>query len=174
MGERMRQTGCNLGTMHVFSSRKFPHIFAKSKMASEGSDYGRSENNPAKPKTDLACLVVEDFTGQFNNAALEFHISIQKSMKLDPKINEKQAEIGFTALHWAVACGNIEGAKILVKHGANVHIKDVLGFTPLFYCTGRAPNIEITKFLVEDCKANIQEKSKTYTTCLHGAALKGE
>ena len=143
-------------------------------MASAKNDYGLSKDNPARPTTDLATLVVKDFTGKFNNAALELHISIQKSMNIDLKINEKQAEIGFTALHWAVSCGNVEGARILVKNGANVHVKDVLGFTPLFYCTGRAPNVEMTKFLVEKCKANIMEKSKTDVTCLHGAALKGK
>ena len=143
-------------------------------MARQGSDlYGWSANHPARPQTDLACLVVNDLTGQFNNAALEFHISIQKSMKLDLNINEKQAKIGFTALHWAATCGNVEGAKILVKNGANVHVKDVLGFTPLFYCTGQVPSIEMTKFLVEDCKASVNEKSHTCVTCLHGAALKG-
>ena len=153
-----------------------PHpLTSKTNMAREGDDlYGRSKNNPARPQTDLACLVVKDLTGQFKNAALEFHISIQKSMKLDLKINERQAEIGFTALHWAATCSNVEGAKILVKNGANVHIKDVLGFTPLFYCTGRVPSIEMTKFLVEECKASVHEKSHTCSTCLHGAALKGE
>ena len=143
-------------------------------MANAKDDYGFPKDNPARPTTDLATLVVRDFTGQFNNAALELHISIQKSMNIDLQINEKQAEIGFTALHWAVTCGNVEGAKILVKNGANVHVKDVLGFTPLFYCTGRAPHVEMTKFLVEKCKANIMERSKTDVTCLHGAALQGE
>ena len=143
-------------------------------MASVESDYGRSKDNPARPETDLGFLVARDITGQFNNAALELHISIQKSFNLDLNINEKQAEIGFTALHWAVAYGNVEGAKILVKNGANVHCKDVLGFTPLFYCTGREPNVEMTKFLVEKCKANVHEKNNSGGTCLHGAALQGK
>lgn len=142
-------------------------------MASKNTGYGMTEDNPASPTTDLAWLVVTDFSGQFNPKALELYFRFALDAEIDVDVNERQKDVGFTALHWAVALGNIDGAKILVKHGASAHIKDILGFTPLFYCTGRAPNVEMTRFLVEKCEASVHEKSNTCSTCLHGAAFKG-
>ena len=37
---------------------------------------------------------------------------------------------GYTALHWAVISQHYEFAKLLIKEGADIHIKDPAGKTP--------------------------------------------
>jgi ankyrin repeat protein len=64
-------------------------------------------------------------------------------------------------LHLAVADNNVEAVKFLISKGADVHVSDYLGYTPLHW----ARSIEIAEFLVSN-RANVNAKSK-YGTPLH-------
>ncbi|XP_070568853.1 uncharacterized protein [Ptychodera flava] len=141
----------------------------KSKPASkdQNCDYGLSAENPAQPTTDLAVLACVQEQGAFFKEFIEMGRMVGE---LD--IDEQDAGTSMTALHWAVAAGNLESVKILLECGAKVNITDRCGFTPLFYATGRAPNVEISKCLIEH-KANVMHATKDGVTALHGAALQG-
>ena len=45
--------------------------------------------------------------------------------------NPRDAELGFTAFHWACAMGNICGAKVLARNGCNLWLQDERGRTGL-------------------------------------------
>ena len=62
---------------------------------------------------------------------------------------------------------------ILVKNDADVNTKDDLGFTPLFYATGRYPDAEIAAYLLDEGGASVHTISNTGACALHGCALQG-
>ncbi|KAI8520313.1 hypothetical protein Bbelb_000670 [Branchiostoma belcheri] len=86
---------------------------------------------------------------------------------------EEKDEVGMTALHWAVIYERVDSVRLLIQKGAVVDQKDTLGFTPLFYCTGRKPNVDVARVLIEEGKADVNARTNTLSTPLHGAALQG-
>ncbi|VDI22838.1 Hypothetical predicted protein [Mytilus galloprovincialis] len=138
------------------------------------SEMTRSELEQYKhsPETELTALVCQACeSGDFN--LLTDYLRIL--WDTDPQRVNATDKAGMTALHFAVSCQNITAVKILMTYGglASVHIQDALGFTPLFLATGRYPSVEISKHLIEQGKADINLKTLTGATPLHGAALQG-
>ncbi|XP_063438108.1 nuclear factor NF-kappa-B p100 subunit-like [Mytilus trossulus] len=138
------------------------------------SEMTRSELEQYKhsPETELTALVCQACeSGDFN--LLTDYLRIL--WDTDPQRVNATDKAGMTALHFAVSCQNITAVKTLMTYGglASVHIQDALGFTPLFLATGRYPSVEISKHLIEQGKADINLKTLTGATPLHGAALQG-
>ncbi|XP_052062614.1 nuclear factor NF-kappa-B p100 subunit-like [Mytilus californianus] len=138
------------------------------------SEMTRSELEQYKhsPETELTALVCQACeSGDFS--LLTDYLRIL--WDTDPQRVNATDKAGMTALHFAVSCQNIAAVKILMTYGglASVHIQDALGFTPLFLATGRYPSVEISKYLIEQGKADINLKTLTGATPLHGAALQG-
>jgi ankyrin repeat protein len=52
------------------------------------------------------------------------------------------------ALDLACAEGNVEGAMLLLRHGASVHTRDADGWTPLMLAVGLVPDVELVKELL--------------------------
>lgn len=127
----------------------------------------------ATPTTDLAALVVNCKSGEKESERLlTTYLKLHRELGL-LDINERD-DVGFSPLHWAVATKQLNAAKLLVKYGADVNLKDTLGFTPLFYATGRAADLKMAKYLIEECAASVHVRTAENSTCLHGAALVGE
>ncbi|KAL5014847.1 hypothetical protein ScPMuIL_009117 [Solemya velum] len=127
------------------------------------------QNHRHKPETKLSILVCEaSNTGDFSE------LSDFLAMKFKTKFLEIDGRdsVGMSALHTAAACQNLHAAKLLLRHGATVDIKDDFGFSPLFLATGRYPNTELAEMLLEH-KADVNMLSLTGASPLHGAALQG-
>ena len=82
-------------------------------------------------------------------------------------------EYGCSALHLAVQIQNLDLVKVLVNHGANVHLKNQKGFSPLFHATGTCANHEIAQFLIK-AGAQVMERTQHLVTPLHGAVITGQ
>ena len=126
----------------------------------------------AEPVTELAIMITESNDDDKGRNMVEAYMFMRKALgKLN--INE-QDKLGFTALHYAVTQKKLGMVKLLVKYGAGLEVKDSLGFTPLFYACGRAANVEIAKYLIEQCKASFVTRTYAGMTCLHCAAYVGK
>ena len=126
----------------------------------------------AEPSTELAIFITESEDDDEARSLVEAYMFMRKALgKL--KINE-QDKLGFTALHYAVTQKKLGMVKLLIKNGASLEIKDALGFTPLFYACGRAADLDIAKYLIEECKASILARTYAGMTCLHCAAYVGK
>lgn len=126
----------------------------------------------AEPSTELAILVTESKDNDEGRKLVEMYMFMRKELgKLN--INE-QDKLGFTAMHYAVTQKKLPMVKLLIKYGASLEVKDSLGFTPLFYACGRAANLEIAKYLIEQCNASIVTRTYAGMTCLHCAAYVGK
>lgn len=90
---------------------------------------------------------------------------IIKLLKVDADLLNSQDSTGLTALHHAVLSGKFEAVKALVSQGADVNIRTVDGYLPIFFVAEENP--EIKKFL----EANGSE-DLNYTQ-LHQAAYDG-
>lgn len=84
-------------------------------------------------------------------------------------LNEPDSD-GWTALHWAASFKS-STIPILLKHGANLHLKDNDGCTPL-HLTCRHSKTKGTKVLI-NAGANVNEEDKFKRTPLHRAARFG-
>jgi len=125
----------------------------------------------AEPVTELSIMITESNDDDKGRNMVEAYMFMRKALgKLN--INE-QDKLGFTALHYAVTQKKLGMVKLLVKYGAGLEVKDSLGFTPLFYACGRAANVEIAKYLIEQCKASFVTRTYAGMTCLHCAAYVG-
>lgn len=62
------------------------------------------------------------------------------------KVNAQQAESGAAPLHEAAANGDIEFAKLLLEHGAEINAKTKDGKTPLAFALSRSQT-EMAAFL---------------------------
>jgi len=74
-------------------------------------------------------------------------------------------KFGQPPLYYAVDSDNVEFAKFLIEHGANVNAKDYLGFTPLHETVVRG-SYKVAKFLIEK-GADVNAKDKYGYTPLH-------
>ena len=72
-------------------------------------------------------------------------------------------------LHWAVACGNIDIVKLLIKDGADLESKDFEDKTPLHISI---ENIEILKYLI-DCGADKNTRDENDRTPLINSVIEG-
>lgn len=126
----------------------------------------------AEPTTELAIIITESNDDEEGRGIVGMYMFMRKALgKL--QINE-QDKLGFTAIHYAVTQQKLGMVKMLINNGANVEIKDALGFTPLFYACGRAANVEIAQYLIEECKASFVARTYAGMTCLHCAAYVGK
>ncbi|XP_035686984.1 uncharacterized protein LOC118423102 [Branchiostoma floridae] len=126
-----------------------------------------SLTTPAKPTTDLAVMAACPDTADLFKEYVT--LGVEAGMV---DLEEKDA-VGMTALHWAVIFERLDSVRLLIQKGAVVDQKDMLGFTPLFYCTGRKPNVEVARVLIEEGHADVNARTNTLSTPLHGAALQG-
>lgn len=62
---------------------------------------------------------------KFHNDLVELLIAIR------PEYIEEKTSCGNTPLYWAAEYNNVEGARILLRHGANVNTKCEYGKTPM-------------------------------------------
>ncbi|XP_066282136.1 uncharacterized protein [Branchiostoma lanceolatum] len=122
---------------------------------------------PANPTTDLAMMAACPDTFDL------FKDYVTMGVEVGMVDLEEKDECGMTALHWAVVYERLDSVRLLIQKGAVVDQKDMLGFTPLFYCTGRKPNVDVARILIEEGKADVNARTNTLSTPLHGAALQG-
>lgn len=152
-----------------------PRLTVNSKMADpdeEGIDKDRLAAYRAEPVTELAIMITESDDDEEGRGIVATYMFMRNALgKLN--INE-QDKLGFTALHYAVTQKKLGMVKLLIKYGASLEVKDALGFTPLFYACGRAANVEIAKYLIEECKASFVSRTYAGMTCLHCAAFVGK
>ncbi|KAK3609538.1 hypothetical protein CHS0354_007343 [Potamilus streckersoni] len=122
------------------------------------------------PETELQILVMAA-------AELEGYADLKDYLQFltekDPDKLHERDSMGVTALHCAVACKNLPTVILLLRYGLDVNAQDLLGFSPIFFATGRYPDVDIASYLIESGKASIDLRSKTGATPLHGAALQG-
>lgn len=136
-----------------------------------GIDRDRLASYRAEPVTELAIMITESDDDDEGRGIVATYMFMRNALgKLN--INE-QDKLGFTALHYAVTQKKLGMVKLLIKYGASLEVKDALGFTPLFYACGRAANVEIAKYLIEECKASFVSRTYAGMTCLHCAAFVG-
>jgi ankyrin repeat protein len=72
----------------------------------------------------------------------------------------------WTPLHIAVTYNLVDVAEVLIKHGANVHAREMSKYTPLYYAGGK--KLELCRLLL-DAGADIHSEGNDKATCLHCA-----
>ena len=87
-------------------------------------------------------------------------------------VNAKNATLE-TPLHMTCEYGGLEETKFLCQNGADVNAKDSNGDTPLHFAC-RNGNTQIAKFLIEEMKANIEDRNNDCKTALHMACLSSQ
>lgn len=83
----------------------------------------------------------------------------------DPSLINFADADGYTPLHRACYSGNIDCAKYLVRHGADIEAKTLDDWRPL-HCAVRWNNIDVAEFLVKQ-GANVNAESSGGNTPLH-------
>jgi ankyrin repeat protein len=86
--------------------------------------------------------------------------------------NQTEDDTQRTGLHNAAINGNLQIVAILIKAGARVDPRDIVGNTPLIYAADR-DRIEVAKLLL-DVGAQIDAENKNGMTALMIAAKNGE
>lgn len=82
-----------------------------------------------------------------------------------PKLANFADQDGYTPLHRASYGGNLDCAKYLVRHGANLEAKTNEDWRPL-HCAARWNNVEVAEFLVQQ-GADVNARSSGNNTPLH-------
>ena len=104
--------------------------------------------------------------------AFEGNIELLKDVKGD--IDDIKTPSGCTLLHYAVASGNLDTVKWLLKQrGADVHGKDIFGLTALSGAATKG-HLGIVQWLLKEGGAKIDEQSRRGLTALLCAAVKGQ
>jgi len=75
------------------------------------------------------------------------------------------------ALREAAQRGNLNKVRRLLAAGANVHTKDVAGFTPLLVSAGNG-HLELSRMLL-GAGANVNDAANVGSTALHESAFHG-
>ena len=75
--------------------------------------------------------------------------------KADPNI---KTDIGLTALHLAASVGNVDGIRVLIRHGVDIYLPGPAGLTPMGIASGNG-HIEAVKCLI-DLGADINHINK--------------
>ncbi len=86
--------------------------------------------------------------------------------------NTNSSIYGRTPLHEAAYTGNIEMAKLLIEHGAEINIADKDGKTPLHEAAGRG-KLEVAKLLIEH-GADVNATDRLSATPLRNAESCGD
>lgn len=79
---------------------------------------------------------------------------------------------GETALHWAAYRGHIAIINFLLKHGANVNIRDNLSYRTPLHLVSYDGHVEAMKVLISG-GADVNAQTKLGRTALHWAATEG-
>ena len=117
-----------------------------------------------------------------SNGNTPLHIAVYKNLDMVKCLIEKGAKVdlsnkqGQTSLMLAVEQGNCEIIDFLIQHGADVNAKDENGCTPLMYSANiwqEGKRLEIVKFLIEQCKADISLTNNSGQTVLMVHAIAG-
>lgn len=97
---------------------------------------------PPSPPTDPTPL---------QDACLEGDVQRVTDCLSDPKvdINERAGPQKYTALHTACSSGHAEVVRLLIDRGANVHLKDQWGCTPLCCLFNRESTVRIVRMLLK-------------------------
>ncbi len=92
---------------------------------------------------------------------------------LEMSRTEDAQKNGKTALHFASLEGDLGVVTYLTKEqGAQVDVKDNLGYTPL-HCASRNGHLEVVTYLIEEQHAQVGVQDKQKRTALHWASSKG-
>ena len=86
---------------------------------------------------------------------------VRKISKEDNNINEKDDELGRTALYLCCKKGFVKIAKLLLENDADINLQNNQGFTPLMIAC-QENKIYIVKLLLEgkDCNVNLQSNNE--------------
>lgn len=140
----------------------------KKKLKGEGrtsEEYGHHT-----PEKELAIVVLH--AGEMGDVRyLKDYLQMTK-LTGELSINEQDSK-GCTPLHFAVSSQRIDVVKTLVEYGANANLRDYMGFTPLFWATGRYADVQIANYLIDKGRASVHITTETGACALHGAALQG-
>jgi ankyrin repeat protein len=111
--------------------------------------------------------IIDVLGGNINNLAvieackkqdyqrLSFLLSFRVERQLSPNYHDKE---GKTALIYSCAKGDVRSAKLLLAHGANIHLKDEEGKSALFYaCINGHTNI-LLLLLSQPIEINSKDK----------------
>jgi len=123
--------------------------------------------------TSISLLVlIFILSGCGGNASLQAgsNITTAKEMVAQHRVNEKDSQ-GNTPLHHAAEKGNIDIAKYLIKHGADLNAQGTYVGTPLHYAVW-SDQFEMTKLLVES-GANIHARNTNGSHPIHYGASFG-
>jgi hypothetical protein len=124
-------------------------------------------NLSAEPESDLEVILLANNIEE--NQKIKY---IETCLFVEPNSINKKNSFSTFPLIFAIAAGNLNIVKFLVSKGANIHLKDKFGLTPLFYASGQFQNLEITEYLLKQ-GAKVNEQNNFENTPLHGAALVG-
>ncbi|MGV8118444.1 MAG: ankyrin repeat domain-containing protein [Candidatus Xenobiia bacterium LiM19] len=93
----------------------------------------------------------------------------------DSDLRANNHSYGTTLLHQIAGCGDVETARLIVKKGIDVNIRDMTGRTPLHHCTSRVGNEgsnEMLSFLISQ-GALVNAQDGEGKTTLHYACMSG-
>ena len=82
----------------------------------------------------------------------------------DPNVKNVEER---TPLHIACVCGNLDGVKLLIKHGARVNVKDIHCNTPLSLAV-KKNDISIVSALVSEFGCDPNDGMSLHTACEQG------
>lgn len=136
-------------------------------------------------RVTMACclMIAEDklFTDSQKNARSNIQgLSLAAYLGLSDAVNELVSEgmmpeakdsLGWSALHWAAAGGQLDTTKALIEHHADVNVQDELGWTPLHHAT-RHESPAVAKLLIVK-GANVNGTDRYGGTPLYRAASYG-
>lgn len=101
-----------------------------------------------------------------NHLERKIEEDLELIIAVDPNLNQQFS--GYTPLLHAVADGFVPAVKLLIKHGADLEIKNNLGVTPFLFAA-RYDNVELLRLLKES-GANIHATDTTGDDALMKAA----
>ena len=94
-----------------------------------------------------------------------------KTQALLSTVNVNCIVDGRTALIQAAWNGNLEMAQLLVKHGADVHMRNSFNSTPLFFASANG-NLPLVRFFLT-CGADPLAKCQNDLTCVEVSRIQG-
>ncbi|STX28807.1 Ankyrin-repeat containing protein. Substrate of the Dot/Icm secretion system [Legionella beliardensis] len=74
-------------------------------------------------------------------------------------LDKKDVTLERTALHWAVACQNLDCARVLVKAGVSLDLQDKEGKTPLHKAVANGDKPMIEMLILAGARSNILDKA---------------
>ena len=96
---------------------------------------------------------------------------VKQHLAAGTDVDAKDDKFGLTPLRMAAANNQNEIAKLLIKEGANVNIKDEDAYTPIHYASVNG-HVDIVELLLVN-NANVNIHPENVYTSLHGAASGG-